>query len=146
MFSPAIEGQIRNHAKLRRAGPRTIDAFIELVAQVLAAHPNDIEIRPTKQFIPFSLIMGGQDRNLTDVIAVREGEITLALKTCEPEYPFLDPQRKTQMLRPECKEWRFSGYQREIKLCSHTDVPYICALVLQCFENLSARRDLRTAH
>src|SRR5689334_4605736 len=117
----SIESKIRNHEKLRRAGSSTLDAFIELATQVKDAYPQDIQIRPTGSYLPFSLAIGGKDANFTDAVAVRKGEIDLALKTCEPERSFADPQGKTWPLPEKRKEWRFSGYKRVIRLHAQAD-------------------------
>ena len=137
-----LERKIRDHPKLRPAGSSTIRAFLELAGEVWATHPDDIEIRVTIGFVPFSLSKSEPKRNFTDVIDVSDGKIDLALKTYEPEYPFSDPLRKTRLIRPEVKKYRFGSYQREITLHTSEDVPYIRNLVLQCFNNLSRRLGL----
>ncbi|MFQ5828277.1 MAG: hypothetical protein ACE5JD_03860 [Candidatus Methylomirabilia bacterium] len=134
--------QIRNHNRLRRAGRPTADAFARLAEQVWRAYPEEVEIRPLDNYMPFSLARPGRDRNFADVIGARPGEIDLALKTCEPQFPFPDPGQKTRGIR---KGGRFAPYPRKVTLRDETDIPYMRDLVLKCFENLSRRQSLGTS-
>lgn len=59
-----LEKIIRSHPKLRAAGRSTIGAFIELAGQVLASHPNYIEVR--RPIISFPFLF--RSRNLSETL------------------------------------------------------------------------------
>jgi len=136
------EFEIRTLLSLKGASPQVIAVFLELAQQVLHAYPDALEIRTTKQFVPFSLKTAEQSRNFADIISVAEGKIDLALKTGEPQYPFSDLQGKARPIRSQAKKFRFGSFQREVSLQRRDDIPYIKDLVLQCFNNLSRRQGL----
>lgn len=135
------EFEIRRLLSLKGASPQLLAAFVELAQQVLRARSHKMEVRVTKDFVPFSLKTVEQPRNFADIISVSGVRIDLALKTGEPHYSFSDSQGMTRPIRSQAKKFRFGSFQREVPLQKKEDVPYIRDLVLQCCDNLSRRLD-----
>ena len=134
-----IEGWLRKHAGLKKAGSAMVDNFVALAREVWEATGGRIVPRDAgenEDFVPFS--PRGTKRNLADTMKLSEGAIELALKVPEWKLHEVDPpKRRTQPSENGTGRWAAYNGGCRFVFQKKQDIPFVKRLILACVPRLS---------
>jgi hypothetical protein len=121
-----IEGVLREHAELAKAGHEMVEAFVEMARGVWKVCPT-LEVKPVGKWLPFKL--PGKPHAVDVPQVQKTGAIELALRKRFP-----GGTRGVRPLREKWKKFRFGGYACETTFEDPRDGNWLRDLVVQCLD------------